>query len=171
MIFSGLVEIARGKLMSIEERPVSLDRPSLPRADEEGIRPLVSLDERIIQFQAEMKKKFEESKVLRDPLASDLQACSFDGINDAANVLGGWREIGTNIQAGAGRFVEIKIGVEKDGSKSDFKIPLDDIGDKKGKILSNGTQIKFVQTNATFYNSEYELQWTAKKGGYNFSWK
>jgi len=143
-----------------------MDRPTLTGGGQD-IPSLLSLDERISDF----KRQQENTKVLKDPYADGVQLCSLNGFGDAANALGGWREMGTNIQAGSGRSVQMQLGVEG-SSLSTYNVPLDDIGNKKGKIITNGKEIKFVQSDGTLWNSEYQLQWTKNKNGtYNFSWK
>jgi hypothetical protein len=132
---------------------------------------IYSLSERVNDFRREQTAQSADSKVLKDPYSNGVQVASLNGFSDAASVLGGWREMGNNIQAGKGKSVQMELGVEG-SSTSTYTIPLDDIGDKKGKIITNGKEIKFVQTDGTIWNSEYQLHWTKNNNGtYNFSWK
>lgn len=157
--------------MSVEERPITnMDRLA-PAATGEDVPVLLSLDQRITEHKRDQEKKADDAKVLKDPYAGGVQVASLNGFGDAAAVLGGWREMGRDVQAGKGKSVQMQLGVEGSGT-STYNIPLDDIGNKKGKIMTNGKEVKFVQTDGTIYNSEYQLQWTKNKNGsYNFSWK
>jgi hypothetical protein len=130
---------------------------------------LLSLADQINEFKQNQSKA--DQSVLKDPLSGGVQFASLNGFGDTAAVLGGWREMGRDVQAGKGKSVQMQLGVEG-GALSTYTVPLDDIGNKKGKIITNGKEVKFVQSDGTLYNSEYQLQWTKSKNGtYNFSWK
>jgi hypothetical protein len=158
--------------MSREERPLELDKVG-PSAGSQA--PLVSLEERIQLFKDSRNGKTQDSQSTKGS-DSNLFLCLADPIERAGDAAGGkpaWHKITSEIEAGSGKSVKIEFAANG-GQAMKHEVSLADIGNKKGYIETNGTNIRFQQTDGWPYDSTYNLGWIEDKKAptrLKFSWK
>ena len=117
---------------------------------------------------------FQKKNALRAPNelpSNGYLFCTDDPFARADDALDKWTRIREDIQAGKGKSMTMQLSPDG-GPLKPYKIPLDEIGNKKGEIWTNGKEVQFRQTDGTIWDSKFQLRWKSDdEGGFKFVWK
>ncbi len=152
--------------MSLEQNNTSTDRFDVDamfgRDDSTSLMPL---SERIDHFRSQSPRTNTETLP-----ADGILLCSADSFSKTNDALGKWGKISSDVQAGSGKSITLELDPDGSGTKK-YTIPLDDIGNKKGEIWTNGKEVQFRQTDGDIWDSKYNLGWYKEKGAVKFVWR
>lgn len=158
--------------MTVEQPRSTEDRIDLNFGRDDST--VMSLSERIVNRDNDLLSGDNQSMRLnaggKDPMDGTMLCFADTPFGKSADALGGVRDLTGEFQAGKGKTITLELGIEN-GNPTKYTIPLDDIGNKKGKLVTDGKTVTFKQSDGTIYNSTYELQWFKKDGQYKFQWK
>lgn len=154
--------------MSLEQNNTSTDRFDVDAMfGRDDSTSLVPLSERIEYYRSGSGVRTNTDR----QQSNDLLLCSnVDGFGRANDALGKWGPISGEMQGGKGQAFTLELDPDGSGKKT-YTIPLDDVGNKKGKIWSNGKEVQFRQTDGDLWDSTYTLGWRKDGGTVKFVWR